>query len=285
MNWAFSLLARTELTPTDKLVLLRLADRADPEGSCFPAVETTARDLGVSETCARAALRRLEAVGLITRLARFDPSTGRQRTNLYHLTIEEGADSAPSQFRRRRAPDFGEGRVRNPTPREGADSAPEPKEETKQEPPPPGARSRARLPDGGEWKDIEFARGHGLSMAQAHRFARAVRGVSETQRAVLRHELPLRLPTARDRAATAIGLAQLAARGELDDTTAAAREAAQRAVRRRAEEVSRLESERAAEAARAARRSVEGPTPQEIAARQKLRALRAEVIAKQGDVT
>lgn len=73
-------------TASSSLVLLRLADRADTDGVCWPGHECTARDLALGERTVRQALVELQAAGLVVARARFDGS-GRQKSNLYELRI------------------------------------------------------------------------------------------------------------------------------------------------------------------------------------------------------
>lgn len=91
--WAWQILPSLSV-PGEKLVLLRLADRADPAGKCWPGHEKTAADLGISETTVKNAIRGLESAGLI-QIER-QKIGGRDATNIYHLQIDgEGANSAP----------------------------------------------------------------------------------------------------------------------------------------------------------------------------------------------
>lgn len=86
MAWAWEIIPDLT-TPIEKLVLLRLADRADPEGKCWPGVEKTARDLGVTETSIRRAVRGLINLGLLTSTPR--KIGGRNTSHLYQLIIEQ----------------------------------------------------------------------------------------------------------------------------------------------------------------------------------------------------
>lgn len=58
-----------ELTmlPTDKLVMLALADCANDEGHCWPSIATVARKSGTSERSVQRAIRRAEEAGLLRR--------------------------------------------------------------------------------------------------------------------------------------------------------------------------------------------------------------------------
>lgn len=53
------------MLPTDKLVMLALADCANDEGWCWPSIATIARKSGVCERSVQRAIRKAENVGLI----------------------------------------------------------------------------------------------------------------------------------------------------------------------------------------------------------------------------
>ncbi len=88
--WAWRVIASTPLKCLNSLVLLRLADRADPGGVCWPGHERTARDLHASERGVRAALQDLKNLGLIKIEHRHD-AQGRNLSNLYHLNLSLSA--------------------------------------------------------------------------------------------------------------------------------------------------------------------------------------------------
>ncbi len=102
MAWAWSQIAagRVPGGPGAALVLLRLADRADPEGKCWPGHQRTAADLNLAQSTVRSSIRSLESVGLLAVEAR--EVEGRDASNLYHLHI----DGAPKEISDR-VPDFG----------------------------------------------------------------------------------------------------------------------------------------------------------------------------------
>lgn len=78
-----------------RLVLLKLADRADDQGKCWPGHERTAADCDISEKGARKALIELEEGSLIVVTRRQDKA-GRDLSNVYHLPINrEGEHSTP----------------------------------------------------------------------------------------------------------------------------------------------------------------------------------------------
>ena len=55
------------MLPTDKLVMLALADCANDEGHCWPSIATVARKSGASERSVQRAIRRAEEAGLLHR--------------------------------------------------------------------------------------------------------------------------------------------------------------------------------------------------------------------------
>ena len=67
-----------------KAVYVYLADRADKEGTCFPAYKTIAHDMGLSVSTVKRAIADLEEAGCIKKTARFHVRNGR-RSNLYQL--------------------------------------------------------------------------------------------------------------------------------------------------------------------------------------------------------
>ena len=85
--WAWSQIASGRGgSPVSKLVLLRLADRADPEGLCWPGHDRTASDLNVSLKAVKETIRSLEKEGLVT-IRRRQDDQGRDLPNLYFLPI------------------------------------------------------------------------------------------------------------------------------------------------------------------------------------------------------
>lgn len=96
LNWALGMIAggRAGSTAT-KLVLLRLADRADPHGVCWPGHETTAADLDLGQSTVVSAVRSLSTNGLL-RIERRTDAAGRDLPNRYHLSL----DAAPPPPRR-----------------------------------------------------------------------------------------------------------------------------------------------------------------------------------------
>ena len=63
ITWAF----RQQLTPSEKLVLLTLADYADDENKCWPKQETLATRTGLKRPTIALKMKSLESAGLLTR--------------------------------------------------------------------------------------------------------------------------------------------------------------------------------------------------------------------------
>lgn len=90
LNWAWSI---DGLSTAEKLVLIRLADRANSEGRCFPGLDSLASDCGVHRTTIIRAVRKLERMNLLA----VHRQGGRNKPNhyqlklLHHATESEGA--------------------------------------------------------------------------------------------------------------------------------------------------------------------------------------------------
>lgn len=84
-NWAFS---QTGLKPADKLLLLCLADRHNPDHGCFPSQQMLAEDACMARATVNRTLGKLEEAGLIRRVRRVDPRTRRQLATRYILGFE-----------------------------------------------------------------------------------------------------------------------------------------------------------------------------------------------------
>ncbi|MDD4887646.1 MAG: hypothetical protein PHO64_12110 [Thiomonas sp.] len=87
MAWAWAQIAAGRACgAAGALVLLRLADRADPEGKCWPGHQRTAVDLNIAESTARAAIQALAKAGLLSVQPR--EIDGRSTSNLYRLAVD-----------------------------------------------------------------------------------------------------------------------------------------------------------------------------------------------------
>lgn len=70
-------------------VLLYLIDRSDKEQTCFPAVPTISRDLHISISTVKRAMRELVEAGYVTKESRFREGNRGQTSNLYTLYFTE----------------------------------------------------------------------------------------------------------------------------------------------------------------------------------------------------
>jgi biotin operon repressor len=77
--WAW----RQPVAGSAKLILLKLADQANDEGTCFPSQKTIGRDTGLGKTAVKDNLRKLRDGGLIEAVERH--VDGRQTSNGYRL--------------------------------------------------------------------------------------------------------------------------------------------------------------------------------------------------------
>lgn len=66
-------------------VLIYLIDRANKDMTCFPAIPTMARQLHISESTVKRALKELEGAGYIVKSTRWRDNGG-QSSNLYQLS-------------------------------------------------------------------------------------------------------------------------------------------------------------------------------------------------------
>jgi hypothetical protein len=100
MSWQASSWALKQRVgdPILKILLLAAANYADPDGKCWPKVETLAFDSEVSKRTIQRKLAELQALGLIRVEERFDQK-GRQIESLIFLLMEgEGDTLAPREL-------------------------------------------------------------------------------------------------------------------------------------------------------------------------------------------
>jgi hypothetical protein len=90
MSWqASSWVLKTRVgDPSLKMLLLAIANYADPDGKCFPKVSTLAFDSEVSTRTIQRSLRKLEELGLIKITDQFNQN-GSQINSLIQVLIEE----------------------------------------------------------------------------------------------------------------------------------------------------------------------------------------------------
>lgn len=89
-----SAFAARGLTPSEKLVLLALANYADANQRCFPSHATIATDTGLSDRTILTVLKSLEDAGLLTRQQR-RRDDGSRSSDLITLTFGRGETVSP----------------------------------------------------------------------------------------------------------------------------------------------------------------------------------------------
>jgi hypothetical protein len=75
------------ISPTEKLVLLAMADHASPDGSgCYPSVATLIKKTSLSRRCVQTAIRHMENVGFLVRVGQ--ATGGRRLTTEYSISLD-----------------------------------------------------------------------------------------------------------------------------------------------------------------------------------------------------
>lgn len=83
-----------DLTPTEKLVLLAIADHADGDGICWPGMRKVSEKTGFARRTVIRAVESLEASGLIV-VERRRTGAGRQTSNRYLLQVGRSVTVSP----------------------------------------------------------------------------------------------------------------------------------------------------------------------------------------------
>lgn len=86
VNWAWD---QKGLTSHQKLVLLALANRHNPDVGCFPSLSKLVEDVEFSKSTVQRSIQRLQELGLI-RVEAGKRANGSQTSNRYYLSFEEG---------------------------------------------------------------------------------------------------------------------------------------------------------------------------------------------------
>ena len=140
------------LGPTERLIMLALADHADDEGRCYPSVARIAQRTGLSERAVQTNVRSLIAAGYIN----VTIGGGKGHSNLYFISANPAADAPQTPQQMHPAADAPRSRCApNPAadaPNPAAD-APEPpitiiEPSLKKTAPTSAEHSTARLPEG-----------------------------------------------------------------------------------------------------------------------------------------
>ena len=78
----FGNIYQEDMSARSKLVYMYLKDRANKEGQCWPAIQTIGRDLGLSRSTVKRALKELEQAALLKKQSRKRENEG-DTSNLY----------------------------------------------------------------------------------------------------------------------------------------------------------------------------------------------------------
>ena len=125
IDWALRLVKN--VTPTQKLILICLANHAGPDGTCWPSQTVVSDYSGLSREAVNRNIKELESLGLIETERKKDPD-GRETTKRYRLRMADSLGVIPnhtggSEMRGRCDP---ESHLTNSTIREdGKDQSPE----------------------------------------------------------------------------------------------------------------------------------------------------------------
>ena len=82
------------LGPTERLIMLSLADHADDTGRCYPSITRLARRTGLSERAIQTNMRGLQAKGYLSIAA----NEGKGGVNVYFVRATPAADAPPQQM-------------------------------------------------------------------------------------------------------------------------------------------------------------------------------------------
>lgn len=102
MIWAWTVPA----TPTQKLVLLKLADNANDDGMCWPSKRYMTEHTGLSASAIKDAIRSLEEAGHV-RIERRHGEGGVSLPNRYHLAVTQPQGAGADRGRGRQEPPQG----------------------------------------------------------------------------------------------------------------------------------------------------------------------------------
>lgn len=87
MNWAWTI----QLAPSEKLLLLALADCADDLGICWPGMRLISKKCNISTRTAQRTIAKLISMELLSKESRFK-GNGRQTSNSYRLILSVSVD-------------------------------------------------------------------------------------------------------------------------------------------------------------------------------------------------
>ena len=80
----FRAIYSSDLNHRARSVYMYLKDRADQDGRCWPAIQTIAKELGLSRSTVKRALKELEQAAFLTKQGRKRENEG-DTSNLYQI--------------------------------------------------------------------------------------------------------------------------------------------------------------------------------------------------------
>lgn len=83
-----------DLSATDKIVMLSLADHADDEGRCYPSINRLVARTGLKIRTVQTAIKRLEQGGYLI----IELNAGKRGTNLYTVIPTPAVDAPPQEM-------------------------------------------------------------------------------------------------------------------------------------------------------------------------------------------
>lgn len=94
--WAWEQIKGGHVSGVAALVLLKLSDRADDDGKCWPGHKRTAEDCNINVRSARRAIADLQAAGLLKKEARQRTGkNGADQSNYYFVGVAGGEGNTP----------------------------------------------------------------------------------------------------------------------------------------------------------------------------------------------
>jgi len=78
-------------SPLRKIILIKLADQANDEGTCWPSYETIAKACEISKRSVITHIQVLEDQGFLRIEKRYNKDAGKNFSNRYHLTLDKGS--------------------------------------------------------------------------------------------------------------------------------------------------------------------------------------------------
>lgn len=86
LNWALTQMQNPDFLPSVRFVLMFLANRAGPEGDCYPSVSYIRKHTGLADSTIREAYKQLEDAGLMEVTLQIRENGGKS-TNLFKMNL------------------------------------------------------------------------------------------------------------------------------------------------------------------------------------------------------